>query len=345
MARRVVRFLSIGLLIVTTLLIPSTSTAQWDDYVIVQPSRPTEADEISITVGGVWADSCIPQYDDHSILGNTIAIDAVSGAPPGVACAPVITPWEFTTHIGHLPVGSYTVELYISSLQGEEYPPRLGYFSVLPEAASIRLYLPLVMILDEDPSTLRQIGFDAVRWELESPCAPTATPTATPTPTATGTPPPGTIIVDDLDDGFIRHGTPEYWQESSIGYEDHMFWTYVNGSTIDNWAEWHPGLLPCGFYRVSVFVPCENATTQSARYEVCHADDTETVVVKQIVYFDEWVTLGTYRFGDSAEEHVRLTDATGEDPSTLRQIGFDAVKWELESPCLYLPIVVKDYST
>jgi hypothetical protein len=198
---------------------------------------------------------------------------------------------------------------------------------------------------------------------------PTATPTgtiivtATATPTATGTPPPGTIIVDDLDDGFIRHGTPQYWWESSIGYNDHMFWTYVNGDTIENWAEWRPGLLPCGFYQVSVFVPRQNATTYSARYEVYHADDTETVVVKQIVYYDEWVTLGTYRFGDSTEEHVRLTDATGEDPSTLRQIGFDAIKWELESPCgtttptathtptptatpdnrIYLPLVVKSF--
>ena len=150
--------LSIGLLVVTTLSIPSSSAAQWDDYVIVQPSHPTEADEVSVIVGGVWGDSCIPEYDDHSIQGNTIVIHAVSGAPPGVACAPVITPWEFTTHIGCLPAGSYTVELRIVSLQGQEYPPRFGYFSVLPGAGSIRLYLPLVMISHEDASTLRQIG-------------------------------------------------------------------------------------------------------------------------------------------------------------------------------------------
>jgi hypothetical protein len=137
-------FLSIGLLVVAALSTPPTSTAQWDDYVIVQPSHPTEADEISIIVGGVWADSCIPEYDDYSIQGNTIVIHAVSGAPPGVACAPVITPWEFTTHIGYLPAGSYTVELRIVSLEGQEYPPRFGYFSVLSETASIRLYLPLV---------------------------------------------------------------------------------------------------------------------------------------------------------------------------------------------------------
>jgi len=195
----------------------------------------------------------------------------------------------------------------------------------------------------------------------------TSTPTTTSTPTSTVTPPPGTITVDDLDDGFIQHGTPRYWRESSIGYHGHMFWTYVNGDTIDNWAEWRPGLLPCGLYQVSVFVPRLNATTQSAQYEVHHADDTEVVVVKQLVYYDEWVPLGTYRFGDSAEEHVRLTDATGEDPNTLRQVGFDAIKWELEGPCgtatptptptttatptptatvikkVYLPILLKGY--
>ena len=168
---------------------------------------------------------------------------------------------------------------------------------------------------------------------------PTTTPTgttiatATPTPTATGTPPPGTIIIDDLDDGFIRHGTPQYWWESPIGYNDHIYWTYVNGDVIENWAEWLPGLLPCGYYQVSIFAPRQNATTHSARYEVYHWDGADVAEVRQIDYYDEWVSLGSYRFGGSAEEHVRLTDATGEDPNTLRQIGFDAVKWELESPC------------
>ncbi len=193
------------------------------------------------------------------------------------------------------------------------------------------------------------------------PVTSTSTPTPTSTPTSTLTPPAGTIIVDDLDDGFIRHGTPQYWWESSIGYNDHIFWTYVNGDVIGNWAEWRPGLLPCGLYQVSVFVPRLNATTQSAQYEVYHGDGTEVVAVSQIVYYDEWVSLGAYRFGDSAEEHVRLTDATGEDPNTLRQIGFDAIKWELESSCgtttptatptptatvikkVYLPMVFKAY--
>ena len=144
LSKKIVAFLSIGLLVVTTLFIPSTSTAQWEDYVIVQPPQPTEADEISIIVGGMWANSCIPQYYYHSIHGNTIVIYAVADAPPGVFCAMVITSWEFTTHIGHLPAGSYTVELRIFSLWGWECPPCFGYFHVRAEATIIRLYLPLV---------------------------------------------------------------------------------------------------------------------------------------------------------------------------------------------------------
>lgn len=118
MTRKVVAFLSIGWLVAATLLIPSNSTAQWDDYVVIQPPQPTTADEISIIVGGVWADSCVPQYYYHSIPENTIVIYAVADAPPGYVCAMVITPWEFAVHIGNLPVGSYTIELRIFSLSG-----------------------------------------------------------------------------------------------------------------------------------------------------------------------------------------------------------------------------------
>ena len=146
LSKKVVTFLSIGWLVVTTLFMPSTSTAQWGDYVIVQPFQPTEADEVSIIVGGEWANSCIPQYFYHSIYGNTIVVYAVADAPPGFFCLTVITPWEFTTHIGHLPAGNYTVEFRIFSLWGWEYPPRFGYFSVVPsEVVSILLYLPLII--------------------------------------------------------------------------------------------------------------------------------------------------------------------------------------------------------
>ena len=156
-----------------------------------------------------------------------------------------------------------------------------------------------------------------------------------------------TIIIDDLDEGFIRHGTPQYWWEAPIGYRKHMFWTYVNGDTIDNWAEWRPDLPQCGSYQVSVFIPSQNATTQSAKYEVYHRDGVQVVEVRQIDYYDEWVNLGTYNFGAGTEGYVLLTDATGEPLSTRRQVGFDAVRWELKGSYLvkiYLPLMVKNYS-
>jgi len=153
-----------------------------------------------------------------------------------------------------------------------------------------------------------------------------------------------TIIIDDLDEGFIRHGTPQYWWEAPVGYRKHMFWTYVYGDTIDNWAEWRPDLPQCGSYQVSVFIPSQYATTQSAKYDVYHRDGVQVVVVSQIDYSDEWVSLGTYNFDAGTEGYVRLTDATGEEFATGRQIGFDAVRWELQEPCLvkiYLPLVMK----
>jgi len=156
-----------------------------------------------------------------------------------------------------------------------------------------------------------------------------------------------TIIIDDLDEGFIRHGTPQYWWDASIGYRKHMFWTYVNGDTVDDWAEWRPDLPQCGSYQVSVFIPSQYATTQSAKYEVYHRDGDQVVVISQIDYSDEWVNLGTYNFDAGTKGYVRLTDATGEAFSTRRQVGFDAVRWELKAPCLvkiYLPLVMRNYS-
>lgn len=132
MTRNVAVFLSIGLLVVVTLAMPSDLTAQWGDYMIIQPPQPTEADEITIIVGGEWGYSCAPRYLAHSIIGeDTIEFEAVADAPPDYFCLTVITPWEFATYVGQLPVGSYTVVLRIYSLSCATYPPRYGSFDVV----------------------------------------------------------------------------------------------------------------------------------------------------------------------------------------------------------------------
>lgn len=161
------------------------------------------------------------------------------------------------------------------------------------------------------------------------------------------------IIVDDGDAGFVRYGNPDFWWEADVGYDNHMVWTYVNGDAVSNWIEWRPELPACGDYSVSVFIPSQNATTQEARYQVYFAPGVEiepddesprVVIVNQSVYFDAWVPLGTFRFEKGLAGYVRLTDATGEDPDSLRMIGFDAVRWRLEQRCttsMFLPLVVR----
>jgi len=49
-------------------------------------------------------------------------------------------------------------------------------------------------------------------------------------------------------------------------------------------------------------------------------------VINQAIYYDQWVSLGTYWFAASGNEYVFLGDATGE-PIISRRIALDAVKF------------------
>ncbi|MBS1252362.1 MAG: hypothetical protein MAG451_01401 [Anaerolineales bacterium] len=163
----------------------------------------------------------------------------------------------------------------------------------------------------------------------------------------------GVVIADDDDAGFVRYGNPDFWWEADVGYDNHMVWTYINGDMVSNWIEWHPDLPACGDYAVSAFVPRQNATAHEARYEVYFAaqstiapndESPRVVVVNQSTYLDEWVPLGAYRFEPGEESYLRLTDATGEDPNSLRKIAFDAVRWELQARCptrVLLPLILR----
>jgi hypothetical protein len=137
-------------------------------------------------------------------------------------------------------------------------------------------------------------------------------------------------IVDDGDSGFVRFGPSRYWHKESIGYGGDMYWTYVNGNVVSNKVQWRPNLSGAGNYRVKAFIPYNYATTRSARYTIRANGTSYTSTVNQNIYYDQWVTLGTFYFNSSnnGSEYVELTDATGEAGSTYLMIGFDAVKWE-----------------
>jgi hypothetical protein len=154
----------------------------------------------------------------------------------------------------------------------------------------------------------------------------TPTPTgATPSPTGAAT---GETIVDDTSSGFQKAGPSSSWYERSVGYNGHIFWTYNSVTQLYNSAKWIPSLPQAGNYQVFAFIPSSRADTKSARYRIHHNGQDNVYAVDQSLYFDKWVSLGTYYFADSGDEYVYLDDVTGEAYAS-RKIGFDAVKFAL----------------
>jgi hypothetical protein len=141
------------------------------------------------------------------------------------------------------------------------------------------------------------------------------------------------FICDDGDGCLALAGPSAYWHRattcgtSALGYGGDMYWTYVNGSTVSNSARWTPALGGPGTYQLSVFVPRCKGTSQQARYRIVHNGVSDLRTVNQNVYYDTWVSLGSFSFSGAGGEYVELTDATGEAYSTLRQLAVDAIRW------------------
>jgi hypothetical protein len=156
----------------------------------------------------------------------------------------------------------------------------------------------------------------------------TSTPTgATPSPTAPAIA-TGELIVDDKSSGFQKAGPSESWYEVAVGYASHTYWTYNSNALVYNYAKWVPSLPQAGNYQVYAFIPKSRADTKNARYRIHHNGQDSASVVDQSVYFDKWVSLGTYSFAANGDEYAYLDDVTGEAYAS-RKIGFDAVKFVL----------------
>src|SRR4051794_24121362 len=146
-------------------------------------------------------------------------------------------------------------------------------------------------------------------------------------PTSEPLPPSNEVIVDETSPGFQRLGNPPGWFEAAAGYNDHMLWTFNNQVLRPNTnsARWVPQLAP-GTYEVFAYIPRLYAFTRRAAYQIQHADGMTPRTLNQALYFNQWVSLGTYRFNGDAQEFVMLSDVTGEAYLSTR-IGFDAMRW------------------
>ncbi|MBM4430374.1 MAG: hypothetical protein FJ026_08530 [Chloroflexi bacterium] len=169
--------------------------------------------------------------------------------------------------------------------------------------------------------------------------------TATPvTPTTPATQPGAEIIVDNRDAGFQKGGPASSWYEAAVGYKGHTYWTYNSDSQIYNFAKWVPVLPRAGNYQVYVFIPRQRADTKSARYKIFHGGQQHSFSVNQSLYFDQWVSLGTYYFAGGGNEYVYLDDVTGE-PYASRRIAFDAVKFVAPGVVVPSPIPTQTPTT
>ena len=168
-----------------------------------------------------------------------------------------------------------------------------------------------------------------VWWQSGSatPAPTSPTPSVSPSPTSPGST-SGEVIVDNLSAGFQKGGPESSWYTRPVGYLGHTYWTYNSDTQVYNYAKWVPRLPQAGNYEVSVFVPGQRADTKSARYRINHGGQDHYYTVDQSLYFDKWVSLGSFSFAANGTEYVYLDDVTGE-PYASHKLGFDAVKFKL----------------
>jgi len=93
-------------------------------------------------------------------------------------------------------------------------------------------------------------------------------------------------------------------------------------------AAWQPDLPVSGQYLVEAFIPQHEAVqwycpqtmlnreSNSAVYEIVHANGVSSIRINQNAVGDAWVSLGTYHINDETPFKVTLTDITGETAQT-----------------------------
>lgn len=129
---------------------------------------------------------------------------------------------------------------------------------------------------------------------------------------------------------YSEYGPTQYWHTTTgAGYCGHisgscspnsMRWTYNNGCSISNEAEWNN--INSAQYGVHyAFVPAVNATTTRAPYVMTYDGASEhSWTINQNAYYDTWIQTGNYY----DIRNTWLSDATCEGGST--KIGFDEIR-------------------
>ncbi|MFV9504809.1 MAG: peptidoglycan DD-metalloendopeptidase family protein [Oscillochloridaceae bacterium umkhey_bin13] len=152
-------------------------------------------------------------------------------------------------------------------------------------------------------------------------------------PSPCGPPPPGMIVVDDNDPGFLSMGE---WQQSEFGYAGgaRFVATSFAGSATRPYlaaamrppvvALWRPELPAAGRYRIMAYVPFAlNGLDESRelRYLVRHSGGETMVTINAERERNWWADLGTYDL-DPGSALVSTSSLAGDD---RRGIWADAI--------------------
>jgi len=196
----------------------------------ISPPSPTITDVVTITVSGVYTDTCTPGYASHRVTGHAIAIESL--LPGEDFCSPAETPWSYDVTVGRLETGLYTITHTLETVAISKT------FTVLEKA------IPCAPKFDVDESQART----ATLGQL-----------FTYRVTATGTPPivyslqqgPAGMTVD-ADTGLV-HWTPSPGEQgdvrvvvratNSVGANDYAFTVTVSAGGEQPYRNYLPSIL------------------------------------------------------------------------------------------------------
>lgn len=80
-----------------------------DDYHIDPPGAGIHGQTVSITLSGIWLDTCVPEFILHEVTDDQIIVTAVNPGGPTIGCGDALTPWELETTLGPLTHGAYDI--------------------------------------------------------------------------------------------------------------------------------------------------------------------------------------------------------------------------------------------
>lgn len=134
-------------------------------------------------------------------------------------------------------------------------------------------------------------------------------------------------IIEEDDHCYGEEGDSDYWRTEAAGHGGGLMWTVATDSeTPSNQATWRLRFDVPGRYELIVFTDDgEFGGSGRATYEVSHAGVTDAIMIDQSSATG-WHSLGLFEFDDAEDQHVRLSDNTGEPGVEGMRLMFDALR-------------------